>query len=448
MPSIGGLAGGIGSTAGQIFLYSIIQQAVAGLLAPEAQALANIVWGANPTAPLSPAELALAVIRGERTEEDAAPEAAQSGTSADRFHTLVRITGQAPAPQELAIALRRKIIDAARFTKGIEQGNLRDEWEDVIRALSIQQPSPEAMLQAELEGQLPHAEALARYVQLGGDPDYYGILFDTQGQAPSPVEALTLANRGIIGWSGTGPEATTYEQAFLEGPWRNKWLEPFRALGEYLPPPRTVTAMMREGSLTAAEGADLLHKQGLSDALVGAYVSSATSQATQATKDLSQTTIVTLYADQLVDAPTATAMLRELGYSDQSAGFILAVADLQVAQRYINAAVGRVHTLYIAHKLSRDIAGADLAQLGVPASQVTGLLSIWDYERSANVKLLTPAEIAGAYKATIIDQGTAQAYLEGLGYQPHDAWVYLSTHAKAKLPDEPSAGATAQPVGP
>jgi hypothetical protein len=55
-----------------------------------------------------------------------------------------------------------------------------------------------------------------------------------------------MANRGIIPWSGSGPRSTSFEQAFLEGPWRNKWLGPFRKAAEYFPPPRTITAMYNE----------------------------------------------------------------------------------------------------------------------------------------------------------------------------------------------------------
>lgn len=444
--ALSGLASTLGGTVGQVFLYNVASTVLGGLLAPEAQALSNVVFAANPTVPLSPADAASAVIRGLLDRDAAAAEAVQSGTSGARFDTLVGLTGQPPAPDELAVALRRKLISEADYERGVKQGNLRDEWINLPRALAVQQPSPTAMLEAELEGQLDHAEALARYVALGGDPDYYTILFDTQGQAPSPGEALTLANRGIIPWDGQGPAATSFEQAFLEGPWRNKWEPVFRALGEYLPPPRTVTAMFKEGSLTHDRAAELLRKQGLAADLAEAYLLSGSSQKTAKTKDLAESTIVTLYRDRLIDAGQAGSMLGSLGYDGAEAAFLLAIADLELAQRFLNAAVSRIHTLYVGHRIDRGTAGGVLAQLNVPASGIDDLLGIWDYERAANVKTLTPAEYASAMHAGIIDQATAQADLEALGYLPHDAWLYLSIHEKAPLPGEPPAISTAAQV--
>ena len=114
---------------------------------------------------------------------------------------------------------------------------------------------------------------------------------------------------------------------------------------------------------------------------------------------------------------------------------------MAIVQRFLGAAVGRIHTLYVGHKVSRPVALSSLANLDVPAETIPDLVGIWDLERAANVKVLTAAEIAQAYKLVLIDQATAQLYLEQLGYQPHDAWLYLSIHIKAAQPNEPGAAA-------
>ena len=61
---------------------------------------------------------------------------------------------------------------------------------------------------------------------------------------------------------------------------------------------------------------------------------------------------------------------------------------------------------------------------------------------------LTAAQIATAFKDTIIDQGTASTMLQDLGYQPHDAWLYLSQHQHQALPDEPPPDALVTGPGP
>lgn len=446
MPGLSGLL--LNPALEQILLYNVVGSLVGAALGPYLVALTNEVNQASPLVPLTPADLADAVIRNILDEGTAAREAGFAGINTDRFHTLTLLAGNAPDPESLAVALRRQLIDAATYDRGIRQGRLRDEWANLVRELAVVQPAPETMLAAYLEGQIPEGEARARFAQLGGDPGYFDILFDTQGQAPTPVEALAMANRGIIGWTGSGPTSTSFEQAFLEGPWRNKWLGPFRALAAYLPPPRTVTAMHREGSLSDAEAAKLLEQHGLSATLAQAYLASSTAQKLAAPKKLAESTVLDLYRDRLIPRASALGMVEALGYSTPEAEFVLEVEDLRVTQRAVTAAVTRIHGLFTGHKIDQAQAATALADLGIASTESAELLSVWDHERAANVRTLTPAQVASALGDKIIDQPTAQALLEADGYSPHDAWVVLSVHAKAPLPDEPGGSALPAPAGP
>lgn len=449
MAALGSLLSGIQkNTLFQIAEYQVAGALLGGVLEPEADALRQTVYDANPVAILSPADAADAVLRNVWPRDRAAAEAQRSGVNGERFDVLARLAGNAPDPTSLAVALRRKLITPERYLDGIRQGRLRDEWAELVRELAVQQPSPADALAAALEGQLSMARAQELFAAFGGDPQHFGWLFDTQGSAPSPVELGDMANRGIIGWTGTGPAATSFEQGFLEGPWRNKWLEPMRKAAVYYPPPRTITAMYNEGSLTRARAMELLQQQGLAADLAAAYLSSGSSQKTKPSKDLARGTIETLYRDHLVTRANAAGFLESLGYDASEADFMLAVVDVEVTQRFLSAAVGRIHTLYVGHKVSREAATSALAQLDVPAETLPDLVGIWDLERAANVRTLTPAEIANAYKLTLLDQPTAQAMLEQLGYQPHDAWLYLSIHLKAAQGDEPAVGAVNPGPGP
>lgn len=446
MAGIGGLAGN--AQLQQLLLWNVASQLIGAALTPYTTALSNELNSLTPVVPLSPADAAEAVLRNAMPEADAAAEARFSGVSAERFAILAQLAGNAPDPTSLAVALRRGLIDPARYLEGIRQGRLRDEWADTVRELAVQQPSPQAMLDAYLEGQIGEAEARARFAALGGDPAYFDILFHTQGQAPTPTQALELANRGIIPWTGQGPDAVSFEQAFLEGPWRNKWAGPFRALGEYLPPPRTITAMHKAGSLPTAEATDLLKKQGLTDQLAAAYLHDSSAQKVAATKELAQSTVLALYRDKLIPRATAAAFLEALKYTTAEADYILQVEDMRVAERFLAAAVGRVHTLYAGHKIDQSAALEALATLGVASVEATDLVTLWGHERAANVRTLTPAQVEAAYGYGIVDQPTATAELVAMGYTPHDAWVALSVHHKGPLPGEPGAAAVTPPAGP
>ena len=437
--------GALNSFAQQVFLYNAAGAIIGAALAPFGEAVRAAAFEVNPTVPLSPSQAAEAVLRNVMPADQAAGEARRGGLSGDRFAVLAQLAGNAPDPTSLAVALRRGLIDQGTYLRGIRQGRLRDEWADLVRELAVQQPSPTAILDAYLEGQVDEGTARGLWAKLGGDPDYFDILYNTQGQAPSPVQAADMANRGIIPWDGEGPDSISFRQAFLEGPWRNKWLAPMRKAAAYLPPPRTITAMYNEGTLSKSEAVDLLVQQGLTPKLAAAYVASGSSQKTQASRDLSVSTITTLYRDQLVSNGTALAMLESLGYDASEAGFVLAVEDLRRAQRYVETAVGRVHTLYTGHKVDRATAQAALTRLDVPVGNIDGLLTTWDVERDANIQQLTAAQVASAWQLGLMSQPQAQAELIDKGYQPHDAWLYLSVHNKGPLPNEPSVNVTPSP---
>lgn len=446
MPGIGGIL--TNPVLEQLLLYNVVGQLIGAALTPYLIALTNELNQATPLVPLSPAEAADAVIRNIMSRDQAAHEASFAGVNGERFDQLVQLAGNAPDPTSLAVALRRKLIDAPTYDRGIRQGRLRDEWATLVRELAVVQPAPTAMLEAYLEGQLTEGEARARYAQLGGDPDYFDILYNTEGQAPSPVQLADLANRGIIGWGGSGAGVVSYEQGFLEGPWRNKWLGPMREGAKYLPPPRTVTAMHREGSLSDAEALTLLEHQGLTADLARAYLASSSRAKLEHHRQLSQATVVKLYEDRLITRQVATSFLEALGYNGPEAEFVLETADLALAERALTAAVSRIHTLYTGHKIGLTEATTALANLGVTAENAATLLGIWDHERAANLHHLTPAEVASAFGLDLITQTDAQGRLESQGFTPHDAWLFLSIHHKEALPGEPPASQLTAPAGP
>lgn len=253
-----------------------------------------------------------------------------------------------------------------------------------------------------------------------------------------------MANRGIIPWDGQGPGVTSFYQAFLEGPWRNKWEPAWRQLAVYLPPPRTIVAMLRSGAITPAQGLDLLEKHGLDPTLAQAYIVDATHTKAVAQKQISLSTVLAMYEAKSVDAAQATTMIENLGYTAAEAAAELAFADYQRAHKSLTAAVNRIGAAYIAKRIDANQATQALNQLGVPGDAVTQYIQTWQVEQTTQVRVLTPAEIVAAYHYDVwspdatTNQAIAQQRLEDLGYSPHDAWVILSARNHAPLPNEPA----------
>jgi hypothetical protein len=496
MPSFGEFLGKSGEAAWQLFIWQVGAQVVTQVLGPYLTELGYLVNEAHPDVvlplgslvdgmvkghisvesargdakklgidgarfdqlvesarpKLSPADLAQLVVRAGMTKAQAEAEAKASGVDAGRFDELIKIAADAPGPADLAEALRRGIITedspgpgTVSFLQGIREGRLGTQWAPMLKALAVHWPTPSDALDALLEGQVSEAEGRELYQKLGGDLQFFTWLFNSRGNAPTPVESLDMLNKGLIPESGTGPDATTYQQAFLEGPWRNKWLEPFKGLRWYVIPPRTVTAMYKEGSLTRAQSATELRKSGVRPEHIDAYLFSGDQQASAPSRDLTQSAVIDLYTARIIAQADAHTLLTTLGYTADNATYLLELADLRRSIAAVNTAVARVHTLYVGHKIQRDNAHSVLSALGVPGEQINEVLHTWDLEESVNVRQLTESQIVQAWVRTVIDQDEAEAELRAIGYTAYDAWVLLSIANKQPLPGKPPPGPN--PVG-
>jgi hypothetical protein len=496
MAGFGEFLGKTGEAAWQLFVWQIAGQVVSALLTPYLTELTYLVNEEHPDIVLPVNDLVTGVVRGHLTVDQAKADAVKLGIDGARFETLLeiarpkisapdlaqmlvrgfitedrarteagftgvdpvrldllaKIAADAPSPTDLVIALRRKLIqedsddpDVPSFAGGIREGRLADKWIPMLKELGTQWPSPVDALQAELEGQLTHDEAQALYVKLGGDLQFYQWLFNSRGTAPTPDQALELYRRGIIPLDGTGPESVSVHQAFLEGPQRNKWFEPFTHLFNYVIPPRSVVAMVHQGVLTDEQAAAELAKSGAVGEQAAALIAEGHHRAAATSKNLTVTTILSLYESRLISDQDAHGLLVALGYSDDNATFEVELADLRRVIAALNAAVSRVHNLYVAHKITRDTAVSTLGALKVPADQITEVVRIWDLEVGVNVRQLTPAQIEDAWKANLIDTETAMSELVTLGYTPYDAWILLSIKIKAPAGEPPARNPS--PIG-
>jgi hypothetical protein len=413
------------SVARQFFVWNVLGQVVSSAANPFFIQLTNTVNSAFPVVPLSPPELATMVARGRLGMEQGISDAKKSGVSEGDFRLLVINAQNIPALGDALRLMREGKIPRETVLKIIEQSGYRDEWAPTILKLAVQPPTPEMMLQALLQGQVDEATAKTLYERLGGDPDYFTILYNTQGAAPTPVQSADMAMRGIIPWEGTGPNAVSYHQAFLEGPWRNKWLDAFRKAAEYLPPPDTIVEMIRTGAMSNAQATGYLRQQGVPENMVHFYLAKAVTHKVAKVKDLTESTISTLYQDQAITDPQATDMLKALDYGDEEAKFILLTWRLSRELKARNAAISTVHSQFIAFKIDAGPASLLLDQFRVPATQRDSLIAIWTQERKAKVATLTAAQIRTAVNREVIPEADGVARLTKLGYSQQDAVIFL-----------------------
>lgn len=446
MPSITDLFKS-GGTAEQFLIWSVLNTLVSGALAP---AISDITQGANsadPVNPLSPQQLAVLVARQILEDGSGPAEAAKSGIGPGRFQQLVAL---AESPAELGLILqgaRRALgqvgpgMDAhVNLDDALADLGISSQYRPLVKASVFIQPSAADVLNAWLEGQIGEAEAVDRLKATGLDPTWIQTAYNANGQAPTPVQALEMLNRRLIPLDGTGPTSVSYKQAFLEGPWRNKWEPVFEGLRNYLPPPRTIQAMHREGTIDLATATDWLQQNGVTGAVLTAFLKSSTHAATPAQRELSKTEVVELYGEQLITAGQAETDLVALGYSTADAHLIIAGVDKKAATAATKQAVTRLKNLFLGG--TNDVAAtrAALTGLGLPDAQISNLLATWHLEQATTVRVLTPAQIEAAWYYNLLDTQTALAGLRTAGYNADDALLLLGIRNHAALNPAQLAG--------
>lgn len=449
---IGGLFGsggafGAGSTARQLLMWGLLESLIVAIASPGVAELQKGVNRVTPVMPLDADINANAEARGILPQGAGADGALDTGIGTDAYATLLQLARQMPDVSTVMQAFWRGLIpwdsdsiDIPSATTAFKRMGIPGAWIDVLAGMKRQVPTANLAVTAFLEGQMPEEDAKKWFTEAGGDPANWDVIKGTEGSAPTPLEAIQMVHRAHLPWDASPLGTPSFHQAFLEGPWRDKWEPFYKGIGTYLPPPRTITAMLKEGALSTDDASNLLRENGLPDALVSAYVSAATHQNAVDDKKLTQSAIISLYEDQVIGKAEAVQLLAGLRYGPTNAEYLLTLADMRVAISAIKTAVSRVESSYVGHKIDRSAAQSALAQLGVPTGQVGPVIDTWTLARQANVRVLTEAQIVDAWAAGYIDQAEATTHLVDIGYTPLDAWTLLSIKNKKPLPNRPAPG--------
>ena len=423
----------------------LVSTTISAVLAPEFEGLTVDAYGTiefrggSPPTPLSAAQAADAVVRGYLTQLAGAAEAKFTGYNADRFKIMVDSTGEPLPLQSLTEAWRRKIIaqaglgaESTSLEQGIRESRVKDKWIKVVEALQFMLAPPGVVIEGWLRAQITEAEARAILYQNGIDDATATLMYKSAGRPPAPQELIELWRRGVIPESGTGGDAISVDQGYLETDLKNKWLPVWKRLRDYLPPPRTITALLRDGSLTEAQALDLFEKSGLPADLAAVYVADAHHARTAASRDLTKATIIELYEEGWFSRADALTHLTGLGETAEVAGFEIEAADWRRTKTLVDHAVTRLHTLYIGHRISDQDIVSELGGLNIPSEQVSAILQVWALERAANVKVLSTAQVLDLLSLGMPSTDVS-ALLQQDGYSATDADYLIRIKLKVGL---------------
>jgi hypothetical protein len=432
---------------------------ITGVLAKvTTQADMNKLWTNYPNVPLSPQDCANALQQGAPGELEGGfdyyAEALNSGVDADHFAILAYLAGDAPAPQQLYEMFRRQIINQDQVVSGLLQGRTKDSWVNSVAALVYAWPSPELFVNAAVREQIPYATAADWYANAGNDNTtevapgitFFDLAFDVNGRPPGPGELAHMYFRGIIPESGTGPSATTFQQGIAESDLKTKWTNELLALYQYVPAIGEIKQMYLHGAIDQAQAVTYLGMQGVDANLAQSILFLAEQEYVAQDKRLAKGEIEDLYVQGSLDAAQATEQLNALGYRGATADWILAVATIRREQKILDRSIQRIGQQFATGAIDLVGAGAALARLGVPNDQIVWLQDEWVNVQQLQSKRLSESQVAAAYYYTVMDEATAIAYLQSLGYSAYDSWVLLSIRVHEAQPNKPAPPSLPAPI--
>jgi len=370
--------------------------------------------------PISVADAALAVLRGDITQDQGVAIAAQNGYSAESFGILLQNTGEPPGLEQLLEGYRRGFIDEATLEKGILQSRYRDEWIPLLEQLRYEPMSVADAVNATVQNQLDESDAATYAQQNGLDPTAFPILLATAGEPLSRTEMEQLYNRGLV-------DEDDVIQALRESRLKNKYNDLAFELHTKLLDISAISAALRVGVITEDQAVAKAMEYGYSQEDATIAVSAGINSRILDARDKVVSSVVTLTEDGVMSPSDAQQVISSVGYTQDQSQFIIEAANFHLQAKYLASAVTAVRSHYIAHHITQNQASGALDNLGVPASQRDYMLSVWAIEYAANVQAPSGTQIAKAVENGVITAAQGAARLETLGYTADDASIVLGS---------------------
>jgi hypothetical protein len=316
--------------------------------------------------PLSPADLALGLIRGNLngfdvdgepafppggptdgstvppdplSTIDVVAEAAASGLTAERMAVLARNVGLPPGIMEGLEMWRRGFINEAAMNLLIEQSDLRLSWTDAIKQMKAKALLPHDYIEDRLRGWTPDVQTMYDGGALNGySTDQMDLLYRIQGRPLSAHQVFIGLQRGGTYDGPTDDIDPAFLKALQESNIRPEWYNLMWAQ-RYTLPGYFVLKNLVPNPISVADATTLLEQEGWPP-----YLAAATAQSWGGTTTTST-------SPRVKSAQTK--------------------------------AVNAIQKRYLAGGLSSDQATSDLTAAGISASDATAIIAQWDIAAQA-----------------------------------------------------------------
>jgi hypothetical protein len=370
---------------------------------------------------LSPADLALAHLRGDITPEELAAYTKMVGVTTHDMDTLIGNTGEPPGLMQLLEAYRRHFIDKDRLEKGVRQSRVRNEWIPTIEKLRYTPMSTADAVRATVENYMQPSEARDIADANGLEPGHIDFLLQAWGRPLAHGEMMALYHRGLA-------TIAQVKQSVRESDIKDKYVNMSVELGRRLLSERLIVQAIHYNAIDLATGARKLQELGYNAQDAGILIKLGVHEAQGAHKELTRAQIVQLYNDNVLSQAQAEQHLTNIGYSAANAGYALRIADVQQHTKEINAEKGAIRASFLAGNIDSVQAQAQLQGIGLSLDQAQHSVTVWSREKHRASRVLSEAQIVKAAEQGVVTPAEALTLLEASGFSRADATILLKSH--------------------
>lgn len=367
---------------------------------------------------LSPADLALASLRGILSDETRDAYARQVGITPDDMQVLIGNTGEPLGLMELLEAYRRGFIDKERLERGIRQSRVRNEWIPTAEALRYSPMSTADAVRAVVENYITSDQGGKIAQQNGLMPEHWPIMVESWGRPLAHEQMASLVHRGKA-------SRQQFDQAMRESDIKNKYIDQSFEVAERLLPERLIVQAIKFNAIDLKTGARMLLQLGYSQESVSILLKLGLHEAQPKAHELTSSQIVTLYEQGTLHKDQALQHLEAIHFSPADASYLIQLADTRTHLKEIAQEQQAIRSEYILSRLTADAAETQLHEIGLSPAQAAHLITVWNRERRRVSKTLSVTEITHAVHEQTLQWEPALRLLLGLGYSEHDAEILL-----------------------
>jgi hypothetical protein len=368
---------------------------------------------------LSPEVLATARQQGFVDEQRQLRESEQQGISREDAEVLFQLAGNPPGPETALEMLNRGIIDEAKFRRIIAEGRTKTKYTDDILRLRQRLLTPEQVAEMVLRERIPFEQGLRVAKMWGLSEEDFRLLADVRGRPPGIQQALQLLNRGKI-------SKERFREIVARSNVRTEFTDELLELRRRLPTIIQIRQLVSSGAVADDLAVRWMVEQGYDREVAEGVVQAAKSRKTEKQRDLTLSTITTLYEAREVSREQAREWISALGYDERETQALLDLHDARRELSMRERAVSAIRTQYVTQRITEVQARAALDGLGVAPSAQDDLFRIWDLERESRRTLLTRADVVRALRMGLRDEAWARRYLDALGYSREDIDLILA----------------------